>query len=96
MKKMTDYRSRCSDIGLYDLQSHKKRCSQRLLVCYRPLANSQRRAAGENQRSFSLQEHSRTVSKLLWTARTFHSEPRRSKHPQSSAQHLRARCSQPA
>ena len=38
MKKMTDYRSYAQRFELYDLQSHKKRCSQRFLVSHMPLA----------------------------------------------------------
>ena len=50
---------------------------------YRPLArkySAAPRAAAENQRSYSLQEHSKAVQQLLLSARTPQSEPRRSKH----------------
>ena len=66
---------------------------------YGPLAgkyNAAPRAAGENQRSYSLQEHNQVVQKLLYIARTFQSEPQRSKHTELSTCSRRARCSQPA
>ena len=66
---------------------------------YRPLArkyNAAPRAAAENQRSYSLQEHSKPVQQLLLSARTPQSEPRRSAYAELSACSRRARCFQPA